>query len=79
MKIGLSSPTMSTSSANDTRKVTLHAGAVFLVDVDAGRDVQRFAFAAALDEVDAHGELVNLELLIEPKKGNFRARRVPLP
>jgi predicted nuclease of predicted toxin-antitoxin system len=33
------------------RKTTLHAGVVFLVDVDAGRDVQKLAFAAALDEI----------------------------
>lgn len=61
------------------RKLTLHAGVVFLVDVDAGRDMQRLAFAAALDEIGAHGELVDLELLIEPVKGGFRARRVSLP
>ena len=30
------------------RKTTLHAGVVFLVDIDAGRDVQQLAFAARL-------------------------------
>jgi hypothetical protein len=57
----------------------LHAGVVFLVDVDAGRDMQRSAFAAAIEEIDANGELVNLELLVEPSDGVFRARRFPLP
>ena len=61
------------------RKTALHAGAVFLVDVDAGRDVQRSAFAAALDEIDANTDLVNLELLVEPVGGSFRARRRRLP
>ncbi|WP_292528131.1 DUF5615 family PIN-like protein [Methylocystis sp.] len=61
------------------RKAVLHAGAIFLVDVDAGRDVQRLAFAAALDEIDADADLVNLELLVEPEGSGFRARRLRLP
>jgi Domain of unknown function (DUF5615) len=61
------------------RKTALHAGAVFLVGVDAGREVQRLAFDAALDEIDANADLVNLELLIEPEGGGFRASRLPLP
>jgi predicted nuclease of predicted toxin-antitoxin system len=61
------------------RKAALHAGVVFLVNVDAGRDVQRSAFAVAIDEIDANGELVNLELLVEPQSVGFYARRLPLP
>ena len=61
------------------RKTTLHAGVVFLVDVDAGRDVQQLAFAAALDEIGVNADLVNLELLVDPQDGGFRARRVRLP
>ncbi len=56
-------------------KAVLHAGAIFLVDVDAGRDVQQLAFAAALDEIDADADLVNLELLVEPEGDGFRVRR----
>lgn len=61
------------------RKAALHAGTVFLADVDAGRNIQRLAFAAALDEIDANADLVNLELLVEPERGGFRARRLRLP
>jgi predicted nuclease of predicted toxin-antitoxin system len=61
------------------RKVTLHAGVVFLVDVDAGRHVQRLAFAAALDEIDANADLVNLELLVESRGDRICTRRLRLP
>jgi hypothetical protein len=61
------------------RKAALHAGAVFLVNVDAGRDVRRLAFTAAVEEIDANGELLNLERLVEREGGGFRARRLPLP
>jgi hypothetical protein len=61
------------------RKAVLHAGVVFLVGVDAGREIQRSAFAAALDEIDSGGDLMNQELLVTPVGKAFRLRRAPLP
>lgn len=45
-------------------KNLLHAGVVFLLDVDAGRNVQIASFLAALDDIDIDGDLLNTEVLV---------------
>jgi hypothetical protein len=54
----------------------LHAGAVFLADVDSGRDVQRLAFALAVDDIDPDADLVNFaQVSIFANKGGNENRK----
>jgi hypothetical protein len=54
----------------------LHAGAVFLADVDSGRDVQRLAFALAVDDIDPDADLVIFaQVTIFANKGGNENRK----
>ena len=62
------------------RRVELHAGVVFLIGVDAGRDVQKAAWGAALHLVATVNNLINQELCVAPDAdGQWRVKVTPLP
>lgn len=62
------------------RRVELHAGVVFLIGVDAGRDVQKAAWGAALHLVATVNNLINQELCVAPDAdGQWRVKVMPLP
>jgi predicted nuclease of predicted toxin-antitoxin system len=62
------------------RQAALHAGVVFLEGVDAGRNAQIKSFTAALDDIDASPEIVNVEILVQPENsGTYIVRRFDLP
>ncbi len=62
------------------RHVDLHAGAVFLANVDGGRAVSLMALNAALDDLERLPDLVNTELLVTWRADQLHdvKRRPPL-
>lgn len=61
-------------------KNVLHAGIVFLLGVDAGRNAQIASFLAALDDIDIDGDLLNTEILVRAGgDGTFNVSRFDLP
>jgi predicted nuclease of predicted toxin-antitoxin system len=76
--------TLVTSNANEFRdryrdRVRLHAGVVFLVDVDPGRDIQIAAFRAALSHIRARPDIVNQEILVRRRAASWMVTRRALP
>jgi len=62
-----------------TRRVRLHAGVVFLVGVDPGRDVQIEAFKTVLSSIDENPDIVNREVLVRRRARGWVMTRRALP
>lgn len=76
--------TLVTSNADEFRdryqdSVALHAGIIFLVGVDPGRDIQIAAFRIALSHIRAKPDIVNQEIVVRRRGKGWTVVRRALP